>query len=397
MDGEQEMRQSKFKRICVFCGSSQGKKRSYQDAAVELGQELVSRNIDLVYGGGSVGLMGLVSQAVHDGGRHVIGVIPKTLMPREITGETVGEVKAVADMHQRKAEMARRSDAFIALPGGYGTLEELLEVITWAQLGIHDKPVGLLNVDGYYNSLLSFIDKAVEEGFISPGARHIIVSAPTAKELVKKLEVGLLNVDGYYNSLLSFIDKAVEEGFISPGARHIIVSAPTAKELVKKLEEYFPCHERVASKLNWEMEQLGYSSIPMHPPTSLSTTDIHRYMVKKSESRLPMKGCQGHRRKTSLTFHRYEDVVGKVYPDLDLSHIAIPNFEGEEIDANQESGEDTSTKEAPTEQASNEEAPAIAEPTSASEEIILDPPPTLEELALAMAVINAVVVDDSDH
>ncbi|XP_039116743.1 cytokinin riboside 5'-monophosphate phosphoribohydrolase LOG1 isoform X1 [Dioscorea cayenensis subsp. rotundata] len=210
---EMPMQQSRFKRICVFCGSSQGKKRSYQDAAVDLGKELVSRNIDLVYGGGSVGLMGLVSQAVYDGGRHVIGVIPKTLMPREITGETVGEVKAVADMHQRKAEMARQSDAFIALPGGYGTLEELLEVITWAQLGIHDKP-----------------------------------------------QVGLLNVDGYYNSLLSFIDKAVEEGFISPSARHIIVSAPTAMDLVKKLEEYVPRHEGVAPKLNWEIEQLGYPS-----------------------------------------------------------------------------------------------------------------------------------------
>nr|VDD61859.1 unnamed protein product [Brassica oleracea] len=234
------MQKSKFGRICVFCGSSQGKKSSYQDAAVDLGNELVSRNIDLVYGGGSIGLMGLVSQAVHDGGRHVIGVIPKTLMPRELTGETVGEVRAVADMHQRKAEMARHSDAFIALPeqdealnlsnniviimyrdnnlflllntGGYGTLEELLEVITWAQLGIHDKPVGLLNVDGYYNSLLSFIDKAVEEGFISPNARQIIISAPTAKELVKKLE------------------------------------------------EYSPCHESVASKLCWEIERIGYSS-----------------------------------------------------------------------------------------------------------------------------------------
>ncbi|KAA8544067.1 hypothetical protein F0562_021756 [Nyssa sinensis] len=244
MEREKDMKQSKFKRICVFCGSSPGKKSSYKDAAIELGRELVSRNIDLVYGGGSIGLMGLVSQAVYTGGRHVIGVIPKTLMPREITGETVGEVKAVADMHQRKAEMARHSDAFIALPGlrndetsvvcqeskvmnrqvpplpysGYGTLEELLEVITWAQLGIHDKPVGLLNVDGYYNSLLSFIDKAVEEGFISPSARHIIVSAPTARELVKKLE------------------------------------------------EYFPCHEGVASKLNWEMEQLGYS-----PQNDIST------------------------------------------------------------------------------------------------------------------------------
>ncbi|KAK8584564.1 hypothetical protein V6N13_138523 [Hibiscus sabdariffa] len=206
MEGTMEMKQSKFKRICVFCGSSPGKKSSYKEAAIELGRELVSRNIDLVYGGGSIGLMGLISQAVYDGGRHVIGVIPKTLMPREITGETVGEVKAVADMHQRKAEMARQSDAFIALPGGYGTLEELLEVTTWAQLGIHDKPVGLLNVDGYYNSLLSFIDKAVEEGFISPKARHIIVSAPTAKELVENME------------------------------------------------EYEPQHER----LNWEIEQLSY-------------------------------------------------------------------------------------------------------------------------------------------
>ncbi|CAI9770819.1 unnamed protein product [Fraxinus pennsylvanica] len=211
------MKHSKFKKICVFCGSSPGKRSSYKEAAVELGKELVSRNIDLVYGGGSVGLMGLVSQAVYNGGRHVLGVIPRTLMPREITGETVGEVKAVADMHQRKAEMARHSDAFIALPGGYGTLEELLEVVAWAQLGIHDKPVGLLNVDGYYNSLLSFIDKAVEEGFISPTARHIVVSAPIAKELVKKME------------------------------------------------EYFPRHEIVSTKLNWKKEELDYSQREIEP------------------------------------------------------------------------------------------------------------------------------------
>ncbi|XP_038903676.1 cytokinin riboside 5'-monophosphate phosphoribohydrolase LOG7 isoform X2 [Benincasa hispida] len=161
----------------------------YERETVRLSCNLpVERRIDLVYGGGSVGLMGLVSQAVHDGGRHVLGIIPRTLMPVEITGETVGEVKPVSDMHQRKAEMARQADAFIALPGGYGTLEELLEVITWAQLGIHRKPVGLLNVDGYYNSLLSFIDKAVDEGFVSPTARRIIVSAPTAKALVRQLE-----------------------------------------------------------------------------------------------------------------------------------------------------------------------------------------------------------------
>ncbi|CAL4914363.1 unnamed protein product [Urochloa decumbens] len=150
--------------------------------------------------------MGLVSQAVHRGGRHVVGVIPRTLMTTpEIVGETtVGEMVPVADMHQRKAEMARQSDAFIALPGGYGTLEELLEVITWHQLGIHRKPVGLLNVDGYYDFLLAFIDQAVEEGFISPSARGIIVQAPTAQELMAKLE------------------------------------------------EYVPYYDRVASGLNWE-------------------------------------------------------------------------------------------------------------------------------------------------
>ncbi|KAL1810965.1 hypothetical protein ACET3Z_021030 [Daucus carota] len=208
-------RKSRFQRICVFCGSSPGKNPSYQVAAIHLGNQLVERNIDLVYGGGSIGLMGLVSQAVYDGGRHVLGVIPKTLMPTEITGETVGEVRPVAGMHQRKAEMARQADAFIALPGGYGTLEELLEVITWAQLGIHDKPVGLLNVDGYYNSLLSFIDKAVDEGFITPSARHIIVSAPTAPELMSKLE------------------------------------------------EYVPEHEEESAKLSWEEEQqLVYTTEP---------------------------------------------------------------------------------------------------------------------------------------
>ncbi|XP_065859398.1 cytokinin riboside 5'-monophosphate phosphoribohydrolase LOG7-like [Euphorbia lathyris] len=132
---------SKFRRICVFCGSSPGKNPSFQLSALQLAHQLVERNIDLVYGGGSIGLMGLVSQAVYDGGRYVLGVIPKTLMPREITGETVGKVRAVSGMHQRKAEMARQADAFIALPGCYGTLEELLEVITWAQLGIHEKPV----------------------------------------------------------------------------------------------------------------------------------------------------------------------------------------------------------------------------------------------------------------
>ncbi|KAE8674775.1 Cytokinin riboside 5'-monophosphate phosphoribohydrolase LOG5 [Hibiscus syriacus] len=206
MDENKALNSSRFKRVCVFCGSSSGKRNCYRDAALELGQELVSRKLDLVYGGGSVGLMGLVSQEVHRGGGHVLGIIPKTLMNKEITGETVGEVKAVADMHQRKAEMARHSDC------GYGTLEELLEVTAWAQLGIHDKPVGLVNVDGYYDYLLTFLDKAVEDGFIKPTQRDIIVSAPTAREVVKKLE------------------------------------------------EFVPMHDGVVAKAKWEAEQLELNS-----------------------------------------------------------------------------------------------------------------------------------------
>ncbi|KAL6848768.1 hypothetical protein ACP4OV_021351 [Aristida adscensionis] len=214
-DGGAE-RRSRFRRICVYCGSAKGKKASYQDAAVDLGNQLVERGIDLVYGGGSIGLMGLVSHAVHAGGRHVMGIIPKSLMPREVTGEPVGEVRAVSGMHERKAEMARFADAFIALPGGYGTLEELLEVITWAQLGIHKKPVGLLNVDGFYDPLLSFIDLAVNEGFITEEARRIIISAPTAKDLVKKLEdyvpeydVGLVWDDQKQNNLVPELESGI--------------------------------------------------------------------------------------------------------------------------------------------------------------------------------------------
>ncbi|KAK8348741.1 hypothetical protein V6Z12_A06G099900 [Gossypium hirsutum] len=186
---EDEKARSKFKRLCVFCGSNSGHRQVFSDAALELGNELVKRKIDLVYGGGSVGLMGLISKTVYDGGCHVLGIIPKALMPLEISGETVGEVRTVLDMHERKAAMARESDAFVALPGGYGTMEELLEMITWSQLGIHKKTVGLLNVDGYYNNLLALFDNGVKEGFIKPSARHIIVSAPTAKELMVKMEV----------------------------------------------------------------------------------------------------------------------------------------------------------------------------------------------------------------
>ncbi|XP_062214893.1 probable cytokinin riboside 5'-monophosphate phosphoribohydrolase LOG4 [Phragmites australis] len=178
---------SPVQTVCVFCGSSPGNRLSFSAAALDLGKQLVERRLDLVYGGGSRGLMGLVSKAVFDGGRHVLGVIPSALLPEEVSGETLGEVKVVRDMHERKSEMAKHADAFIALPGGYGTIEELLEIIAWAQLGIHNKPVGLLNVDGYYNNLLSLFDKAVEEGFIDAAARKIFVLADTAGDLLAQL------------------------------------------------------------------------------------------------------------------------------------------------------------------------------------------------------------------
>ncbi|XWS17621.1 hypothetical protein CRYUN_Cryun33cG0082900 [Craigia yunnanensis] len=206
---EEENTRSKFKRVCVFCGSNSGHRKVFSDAALDLGNELVKRKIDLVYGGGNVGLMGLISQTVYEGGCHVLGIIPKALMPLEISGETVGEVRTVSDMHERKAAMEQEADAFIALPGGYGTMEELLEMITWSQLGIHKKTIGLLNVDGYYNNLLALFDNGVEEGFIKPGARHIIISTSTAKELLEKME------------------------------------------------QYTPSHEHVAPLESWQMEQLG--------------------------------------------------------------------------------------------------------------------------------------------
>nr|VDC58631.1 unnamed protein product [Brassica rapa] len=181
----------RFKKVCVFCGSNSGHRDVFSLAAIELGNELVKRKIDLVYGGGSVGLMGLISRRVSEGGCHVLGIIPQALMPIEISGETVGEVRIVADMHERKAAMAQEAEAFIALPGEFSktSKQELLEIITWAQLGIHKKTVGLLNVDGYYNNLLALFDTGVEEGFIKPGARNIVVSAPSAKELLEKMEL----------------------------------------------------------------------------------------------------------------------------------------------------------------------------------------------------------------
>ena len=174
-------------RVCVFCGSSPGMRAAYAEGARALGVELVRRGIGLVYGGGSVGLMGAVADAVLSAGGEVIGVIPGPLATREIAHPNVTEMRVVSSMHERKATMASLVDGFIALPGGLGTLEETLEILTWSQLGIHRKPVALLNLEGYYDGLLRFLTHAVREGFIRPEYVALMLFADTAAELLDLL------------------------------------------------------------------------------------------------------------------------------------------------------------------------------------------------------------------
>jgi uncharacterized protein (TIGR00730 family) len=160
--------------ICVFCGSASGRAPTYTAAARELGQLLAKRGIGLVYGGGNVGLMGELADAVLDAGGRAIGVIPQQLVDREIAHGGLTELHVVDTMHQRKTMMAERSDAFLALPGGIGTFEELFEVWTWRQLGYHDKPLGLLNVAGYYDALLGFLEHGKAHGFMASAQTDLL-------------------------------------------------------------------------------------------------------------------------------------------------------------------------------------------------------------------------------
>lgn len=177
-----------FQRVCVFCGSREGARPGYVDQARALGALLVEQDIGLVYGGGSIGLMGTVADAVLAGGGHVTGVIPQALARREIAHHDAQEMLVVDTMHTRKAKMAELSDAFIGMPGGMGTYEELFEVLTWAQLGIHTKPIGLLNVDGYFDAMIHMIEHAINEGFVHEEHRDLLVVAETPKTLLEKLE-----------------------------------------------------------------------------------------------------------------------------------------------------------------------------------------------------------------
>ena len=175
-------------RLCVFCGSSPGRDPAYLAAAAELGTFLAARRIGLVYGGAAVGLMGAVADAARAAGGEVIGVIPHALVELEVAHAGLADLRVVGSMHERKALMAELSDGFIALPGGIGTLEELFEVWTWGQLGSHRKPCALLNVAGFYDRLLGFLDFVVDEAFLRPVHRNMLLVAETPESLLQKLE-----------------------------------------------------------------------------------------------------------------------------------------------------------------------------------------------------------------
>ena len=174
-------------RICVFCGSKTGNSPLFLEAATELGRFLAERGLDLVYGGASIGLMGAVADSVMAGGGRVVGVIPEAMASKEVAHEGLTEMHVVSSMHERKSMMARLADAFVALPGGFGSFEELLEMITWAQLGIHRKPVGILNVSGYYDPLIQLFEGAIEAGFIKPSNRKLFVIEQEADRLLQTL------------------------------------------------------------------------------------------------------------------------------------------------------------------------------------------------------------------
>jgi uncharacterized protein (TIGR00730 family) len=177
-----------MKSICVYCGSSPGATPAYAEAARRLAQEMVKDNIALVYGGGNVGLMGIIASEVMKLGGEATGVIPKALLDKELGHNGLTRLHIVKDMHERKAMMAELSDGFVAMPGGMGTLEELFEVLTWAQLGFHYKPIALLNVDGFYNNLIAFVDHLVSQRFVSADQAKLMMHEAEPAKLIERFK-----------------------------------------------------------------------------------------------------------------------------------------------------------------------------------------------------------------
>ena len=176
-----------FRRMCVFCGSNPGVNPAYKNAAAGLGRLLAERKIELVYGGGNIGLMGVLADAALEASGRVIGVIPESLMAKEVGHQGLTELRVVGSMHERKALMADLAEGFIALPGGYGTFEEFCEVVTWSQLGLHAKPCGVLNVERYYDPLLALFDHAVKEGFLRSDNRTLVLEERDPRRLLEKM------------------------------------------------------------------------------------------------------------------------------------------------------------------------------------------------------------------
>ncbi|MBT8091957.1 MAG: TIGR00730 family Rossman fold protein [Gammaproteobacteria bacterium] len=177
-----------MQRVCVYCGSNSGARPEYADAARDLADVLVRHDLELVYGGADKGIMGVIADAVLERGGKVHGVIPEMLCEKELAHQGLTELHVVASMHARKTMMAALSDGFIAMPGGYGTLEEIIEMVTWGQLKFHDKPCGLLNVDGYFDHFLSFLDHANAEGFLRAENRRMLLHDTTPAGLVQQFE-----------------------------------------------------------------------------------------------------------------------------------------------------------------------------------------------------------------
>ncbi|XVE98541.1 hypothetical protein REPUB_Repub03eG0114700 [Reevesia pubescens] len=192
----------KIKSVCIFCGSHPGKDEEFLKVAKNLGRTLAERKIRLVYGGGNIGLMGYVATAAQSRGSQNLGIIPRAIAKRNIVGKTIGNEILVSCMHERMNIMMKNADAFIALPGGFGTLEEIFEVASWAQLNIHKKPIGILNVNGFYDGLFSFLDKAVKKRFISQATRQILVTATTPEQLLNQLQAFVPEPD----PVLAFLD-----------------------------------------------------------------------------------------------------------------------------------------------------------------------------------------------
>jgi uncharacterized protein (TIGR00730 family) len=179
--------QNRMKSICVYCGSSDKIDRTYTNAAYEFGTEMAAQGLQLVYGAGSTGLMGAVANGALENGGNVVGVIPEIFNTPTLAHNSLTRLEVLPDMHQRKARMAELADAFVALPGGFGTMEELFEILTWAQIGLHKKPVGILNIYGYFDPLLAMIQQANEEGFIYQEHQALLSSADNPSFLLKAL------------------------------------------------------------------------------------------------------------------------------------------------------------------------------------------------------------------